>query len=386
MKRILLALLPVAALAGGIVWRTPAPAGAAGPLAAGLPNGKAVAQPVVTRPVMVKPVPVRIQAVGTVTPLAIVQVKARIDSQIEEIHFAEGQEVRRGDLLFGLDQRPAELLLRQAEAGLARDRATLEKNRADVARDAELVKRDHIPRSQYEAAVAAAASMEATVKADAAQIDSARLTLDYGRIRAPIDGRTGAIQVHAGNTVRANDTQALVTITQLRPITVAFSVPERELPGIRAAMAAGTPAVTVRGTAPASGPGGTPVPSIDGVLSFIDSTVDPATGTILLKASFPNADARLWPGMFVSATLTLRTDPAALVVPTEAVQTGQKGLYVFVVRDDATVEVRPVTVARALGAETVLADGVAAGERVVVDGQLRLAPGARVVEAAPPRS
>ena len=307
----------------------------------------------------------------------------------------------------------AEAQLRQAQANVARDTAQLDNARAQDRRYADLVQQGYVAREQYDqvhtaletaaatvradqamvenarAAIAAAqAALEqarasvqagqaaienarASIRADQAAVESARLQLAYAEIRSPIDGRTGNLMVQPGNLVKANDVPILVTIAQVRPIYVAFAVPEQYLADVRKYMAAGPLQVDAR-------PPGSTAPADGGRVSFVDNTVDSTTGTIQLKATFPNQEGRLWPGQFVNVVLTLTTEPDAVVIPTQAIQTGQNGQYVFVVKPDETVEPRPVTVHGTLDGETVVERGIQASERVVTDGQLRLVPGARV--------
>ncbi len=352
----------------------------------------------------VKAIPVTIPGVGTAEPLATVQIRSQVTGQLSAIHFREGQDVRKGDQLFTLDARPFQAVLEQAQAVLARDTAQAKNAQSQRARYEDLFKRGLIPRDQYETQSANTSALEATLAADQAQIDNARLNLQYARIVAPISGRTGALGVHQGDLVRANDATPLVVINQVAPIYVTFSVPGRYLPDIRryqaqrplsiealiqAGGAPGSPQVAplAPGTAPpgtdgAAAPVSRPAPAggvIEaGAVSFIDNTVDPTTGTIKIKGTFANADHALWPGLFVQVTLVLRTDARAIVIPSAAVQTSQAGQFVFVVKPDRTAEVRAVTVEREHGAETVVSHGLAAGEEVVTDGQLRLTAGARV--------
>lgn len=344
----------------------------AGPV---VPKGNAEARPlpVVTRAAERQAMPLQLSAIGTVQPIATVALRPRIDSVVEAVHFSEGDEVTKGQLLFTLDARPAAAQLLVAEANLERDRAQLVKARADVVRYAELLKTNAVARQQYETSVAQVGALEGSAKADQAAIEATRLTLAYTRIEAPMAGRTGAILAKPGNQVRAGDANPLVMLTQLRPIQVAFNVAERELGAIRAAARAAPMVVQVQ----VPGDPGTP---IGGTLDFIDNAVDSGTGTILLKASFANADTRLWPGQFVDVLLTLRTDPDLLTIPAEAVQIGQDSALVYVVQPDHTVEVRPVVVLRTLGGRSAIAAGLKDGERVVIQGQSRLVPGARVIE------
>jgi multidrug efflux system membrane fusion protein len=325
--------------------------------------------PVTVAVVEQKALPVEVRAIGNVQPSETVTVRARVGGILAKVHFREGQQVEEGQLLMTLDRGPLEAALRQAQATLARSRAQLENARRDAARYAELAARGFVAQQEYDRFRTAAEALEATVAADRAVVENARLQLGYATIRAPMTGRTGALLVHEGDLIKANDT-TLVVINRIRPVDVSFALPERELPEVRRYRARGALAVVVLS------PEGEPLGR--GELSFIDNRVDPATGTIQLKASFPNADGALWPGQFVNVAVTLTTQPDAIVVPTPAVQHGQEGAYVFVVKPDQTVESRPVTVAREQGGETVVAAGVAPGETVVTEGQLRLVPGARV--------
>jgi multidrug efflux system membrane fusion protein len=347
---------------------------------------------------------VTIPAVVTAEPLATVEIRAQVTGQLSEVHFREGQDVQKGAPLFTLDARPFQAALQQAQAVLARDSAQAKNAQSQRARYEDLFNRGLIPRDQYETQMANATALEATLAGDQAQIENARLNLQYTRIVAPISGRTGALNVHAGDLVRANDTAPLVVINQVAPIYVSFSVPGRYLPDIRRFQAqqplrleariqpGGTPgapqtAPPAPGALPAAGTDGASLPLLDpsardsiasGTVSFIDNSVDPTTGTIRMKGTFANANHALWPGLFVQVTLVLRNDPAAIVVPAAAVQVSQAGQYVFVVKPDRTVEVRNVTVERQQGEEMVIAKGIAPGEEVVTDGQLRLTTGATV--------
>ena len=317
-----------------------------------------------------KSVPVQIGNVGTVIAYNTVSVRALVNGEILQVHFREGQDVRKGDPLFTIDPRPYEAALAQAEAALARDRAQLENANADAKRYADLVQKDYVTQQQYDAVKANAAAFAATVRADEAAVQKAKLDLGYCSITSPIDGRTGVVMVQAGNVVKANDA-ALVVINQLVPVYVSVAVPERELSEIRRRQAQGALAVQAEDAS-------TKNLIASGTLTFIDNTVDRATGTITLKATFPNADRALWPGEFVNARITLSTISDAIVAPQGAVQTGQQGTFAYVVKADDTVEPRPVTVARQLSDGAVIEKGLSAGERVVTDGQLRLRPGAKI--------
>ncbi len=388
--------------------------------------------PVTVSAAVRRDVPVTATAIGNVQASSTVGVLSQVNGQLLHVHFAEGQEVREGQLLFTLDPRPFEAALRQAEANLARDRAQLaqaeaavgqqqaqiRQAEANLARDRaqldnarvqerryrELLERQLIAREQYDqirtnaealaatvradeaavanareslrAAQAAVDNARATVRADEAVVESARLQLAYTRITAPLSGRTGNLLIHEGSVVKANDVgNPMVTINRIRPVHVVFAVPEPYLADLRRFMTAG--ALRVEAEVP-----GRPERA-RGELTFINNTVDPATGTIQLKATFPNADGALWPGQFVNVVLTLATERQAVVVPAPAVQTGQQGPYVFVVKPDSTVELRPVRPGPTVGRETVIREGLAPGERVVTDGHLRLAPGVRVEVKAP---
>ena len=335
---------------------------------------QAPAQPVVTSPVVQADVPVQLTSIGTVQPIATVLVKSRLDGQIAKIAFEEGQEVKSGDLLFSLDDRALVAQLRQTEATLARDRAQLVRAQQELKRQQELAQRDYASRQKLEQSQSDATAFEATVRASEAAVENARVQLSYATIRSPIDGRTGSVSLKEGNVTKAND-QALVSITQMRPIYVGFTMPERNLSAIRAALAKGPVAVT-------AAPPNDAAASESGTLTFIDNQVDTATGTIALKATFDNARNTLWPGQFVQVTLTLGIQQNALVVPSAAIQTGQSGLYVFVVKPDSTAEVRPVTVDRMQGNVSVVNSGLSVGEQVVLEGQLRLATGTRVAPRA----
>jgi multidrug efflux system membrane fusion protein len=317
-----------------------------------------------------KNIPIQVRAIGSVEAYSTVSVKTMVGGQIMKVGFSEGQDVRKGDPLFEIDSAPYEAALKMAEAARARDIALKENAEKEVRRYASLVEKNLVPRQQYDQFASSAAALEATVQADAAAVENARVQLAYCFIRSPIDGRTGSLLVQRGNVVKANDA-TLVTINQVVPIRVSFSIPEQSLADVRKYKAAGTLKVEA---APQDGKA-EPVP---GTLSFIGNAVDAATGTIQLKGTFPNADRRLWPGQFANVVLTLTVRAGAVVVPSEAIQTGQQGQYVFVVRPDLTVDARAVTTGEVFEGGTVIGKGVAAGEKVVTDGQLRLVPGAKV--------
>lgn len=321
-------------------------------------------------------VPREIHAIGRVEPVASVVLKPQVAGLVLEVRVEDGADVRAGDPILVLDLRPFEAIVHAAEAELARDAAFAEdKKRASAQIDLALQKNSMSERAAQEAQADAAAA-DALVRRDQAALDTAKLALEYGTVRAPFDGRLGKLSVRRGSAVKVNETE-VVSIVQVAPIRVGFSVPEDRLSEIRkAASDALTPASDalpiVRVTAE-----GVEHP-IEGVLSFIDNTVSAASGTIELMATFENKDRRLWPGEFVQVSLQTGVDRDATFVPTRAIQTGQKGTYVFVVGADQKVEMRPVEVSRAAGDASVVSDGIHEGEVVVVDGHLRLVPGTRV--------
>lgn len=317
-----------------------------------------------------KNIPIQARAIGSVEAYSTVSVKTMIGGQILKVGFSEGQDVRKGDLLFEIDPAPYQAALKMAEAARARDIALKDNAEREVRRYASLVEKELIPRQQYDQFASSASALEATVQADTAAVENARVQLAYCFIRSPIDGRTGSLLVQSGNVVKANDA-TLVTINQVTPIRVSFFIPEQYLADVRKYKAAGTLKVEAM---PQDGKAG----AVPGTLSFIGNAVDPATGTIQLKGTFPNTDRRLWPGQFANVVLTLTVRSGAVTVPSQAIQTGQQGQYVFVVRPDHTVEARPLSTGEVFEGETVIVKGILAGEKVVTDGQLRLVPGATV--------
>jgi multidrug efflux system membrane fusion protein len=386
----------------------------AGPLLAGCDKGTDPATakgappavPVTVAEVAQRDVPVQVRAIGNVQALATVGVQSMINGEVMKVHFAEGHEVPAGALLFTIDPRQLQSALLQAqatlaqhqaavlsaEANLTRDRAQLENARVDEQRYRKLMEGGFVAREQYDqfrtkeltlaatidADRAAVDTAKALVRADEAAVENVRVQLSYTEIRAPIGGRTGNVLLNQGNVVKANDVgNPMVVINRVHPIYVAFSVPEAQLEAIKRYRAAGDLPVDAQVTGQ---PGGV----VRGRLTFMNNTVDPSTGTIQLKATFENSENALWPGQFVNVALTLTRQVGAVLVPSQAVQSGQKGQYVFVVKADQTVEARPVVPGAADGRDVVITSGLTAGERVVVDGQLRLAPGARVeVKPAP---
>jgi membrane fusion protein, multidrug efflux system len=332
----------------------------------------ASALPVTVAEAVEKAMPMELQAVGTVQAYATVTVRSQVEGKVTAVHLQEGQCVKAGDLLFGIDARPFEARLKQMQASLARDKVQLENARSLLKRNAAVVAKGYVSQEQFDQASANADALAATVQADEAMVEDARIQLAYCAIRSPIAGCAGEVFVDRGNVVKANDPDhPLVVIRQIHPIYVAFAVPEKYLPEVKKYSAAGTLTVLAAPAGHADAP-------LMGELTFIDNSVNTASGTILLKATFANQDQSLWPGQFVNATLQLTSQPRAVVVPSQAVQTGQQGQYVFVLKSDQTVDYRPVTVARSMDGETVIADGVRPGDQVVTDGQLRLFQGARV--------
>jgi membrane fusion protein, multidrug efflux system len=323
-------------------------------------------------------VPVEISAIGNVQPFSMVSVRSQITAPLMKVHFEEGQEVKAGDLLFSLDARPWEAALNQAQANLKRDQAQVSSARLEFLRTSNLFKSNIASQQDYDTAEAAYEALQASALADSAAISNAQVSLGYTTIRAAIDGRTGALNIKAGNVVKVTD-DVLATITQVHPVYVAFSVPEQKLPAIR--REAQTRTLTVLAAVP-----GETGPPEQGELTFINNSVDTTTGTILLKATFTNQNTVLWPGQFVRVSLKLNTLTSATVVPSQAVQTGQNGDFVYVVRTDDTVEARPVTTGITVDGKTVLSSGLVPGETVVIDGQLRLAPGAKVSIKSPQTS
>lgn len=339
----------------------------------GRPNA---AVPVSIAVVQEKSVPLRLQAIGNVEAFATVALKARVDGQIVSVDFQEGKAVKKGDVLFRIDPRPFEATLRQAQAAHARDSAQRDQARSQERRYLELLEKNFVSKEAYAQIRTNADTAEAQMRASQAAIENARLNVEYSTIRSPIDGYAGRVLLQNGNMVKANDTNPLVVVNQVQPIYTTFSVPEQSLPLIRRQMAGGTLAVEV---SPPSSDHASGRPIATGKLSFVDNNVDMTTGTIRLKASFENRDGALWPGQFVTVSLRLQEQDDALVVPSEAVQTGPNGQFVYVLKPDMSAVMRPVTVARTVGAESIIAKGLAKAEKVVTRGQLRIVPGTKVV-------
>jgi multidrug efflux system membrane fusion protein len=329
------------------------------------------AVPVTVGQVVQKPMPIEIRVIGSVEAYSVVSVHAEITGQLTAVNFKEGEDVTRDQVLFELDRRPLEAALLQAQANLQRDIAQAANAKSQAQRYRDLAERGIATTEQLETSRAASAALDATVEADRAAVENAKVQLGYATIKSPIAGRTGALMVHAGNLVRALDVAPLVVINQVAPIYVSFAIPESRLPELKHFMSLGTLAVEAK---PPNDQGA----SSHGHITFVDNSVDQTTGTIRLKATFTNDDRRLWPGQFVNVIVALTRDPAAVVVPTAAVQVGQKGQYAYVVKADHTVEYRPVAVERTAGLETVIKDGLKPSEIVVTDGHLRLVTGSRV--------
>ena len=385
------------------------------------------AVPVTVAPVIQKTVPVQLRTIGNVQAYSTVSVKSLVAGELIRVYFIEGQDVKKGDLLFTIDPRPFEATVRQAEANLAKDLALVKEAEANLAkaisqvkeveatlakdmaqqkyaqmesqRYEELFKRGVVAKEQYDKVRLDTETIQATIEADRAAVDNAEeavgaakaavetakesvltdravlenatIQLGYCSIRSPLSGRTGNLIVQQGNIVKANDTPFLVVINQINPINVTFSAPEKYLPEIRKYMATGR--IKVEAVVPDHEAEGE-----KGELSFIDNTVDPTTGTIQVKGIFANKEKHLWPGQFVEVILTLTVQPNAIVIPSQAVKAGQKGPYVFVVKGDHTVELRPILPGQKFHEETVIEGGLSPGETVVADGQLQLVPGSRV--------
>jgi membrane fusion protein, multidrug efflux system len=325
--------------------------------------------PVSVATVVQKDMPVVIRSIGNVEAIEKVEVKSQIAGQIVAVHFKEGDDVKKGELLFEMDPRQPQVDLARAEGNLLRDQAQAKNARAQAERYARLLKEGVVSAQEYDRFTSEAEAAEAAVAADRAAVEQAKLQWTYTKIYAPVAGRTGNLMVDVGNIVKANE-GTLMTINQITPISVVFSIPEQQLADVKRFMNAGLRVEAIL-------PGADQQP-LRGQLKFIDNAVDPTTGTIKLKGDFANTDRKLWPGQFVDIQLTLTTTPNAIVVPSQAVQTGQQGQYVFVVKSDMTADLRPVVALRSVGGETVIESGVQPGDRVVTDGHLRLQKGSKV--------
>jgi multidrug efflux system membrane fusion protein len=316
-----------------------------------------------------KPMPVRLQSLGNVTPIASVAIKARVDTTITAVHFRDGAEVKKGDLLFSLDGRAIEAQIAQTEGAIARDKAQLAGAERDVARYTDLVAKSATPVVNLDNAKTQADVFRAAIKADTGLLENLKVQLGYCTVTAPIDGRISAAAVKVGNFVRQADTAAMATINQMAPVYVSFTVPQKVLPEIRQALAAETAAIE------AIIPGDSKHAS--GQVTMIENSVDQATGMVTIRATMPNKDELLWPGTLVTTELTLRVEPQAVVVPSTAIQVSQTGNFVFVIDNDVAKK-QDVKVERTVGNQTVVASGLNGGETVVTDGQLLLANGTRV--------
>ncbi|HOV75841.1 MAG TPA: efflux RND transporter periplasmic adaptor subunit [Candidatus Hydrogenedentes bacterium] len=350
----------------------------------------------------IQSVPILLNGIGTVVPITTIQVRAQVGGELTEVHFTEGDLVEKDQILFSIDPRPYQVALAQAEANLAkmiamadqaraqwaRDKAQAENAQAEFERNKPLLPKGMVSKEEFDKVRAAAEASKAVVAASEAAIKSAEesvraakvaiedatLKLGYCTIRSPIGGRTGSLLIHAGNLVKANDAAPMVVVNQIAPIHVSFTLPERHLGAVRAAMAQGPLDVTAR---PQGGEGSV----AEGSLTFVDNEVDQSTGTIRFKAVFPNEDGLLWPGQFVRVFLRVGAREKAVVVPSRAVQTGQQGTYVYVLKDHKTIELRPVTTGESYEDVTIITEGVAEKETVVTDGHLKLVPGATAVVA-----
>ncbi|MEO7963676.1 MAG: efflux RND transporter periplasmic adaptor subunit [Gemmatimonadaceae bacterium] len=323
--------------------------------------------------------PYLIEANGIAEPMQTVAIQSQVAGVLMRTTFREGDEVKAGQLLFEIDPRPYVAALRQAEAQLARDVAQAENARRDADRFATLVQKDYVTKSQADQATANAAALAAAVDAGRANVAAAKFNADNASIRSPVSGKTGSLLVRDGNLVSPGSREPLVVINQIHPILVRFSVNERDFPLVQQYAAAHPLRVRVLGADPR-------VPTVEGTLSFVDNGVDTTTGTVTLKARFPNDDRKLWPGQFVRVQLELFTQPNAVLVPSQSVMTSQNGTFVFVIDEKQEAVMRPVTVARILGEQSLIEKGLESGERIVVEGTAKLAPGSKVDikgEAAP---
>jgi multidrug efflux system membrane fusion protein len=327
--------------------------------------------PVTVATVQQRSVPYELAAIGSVTPLQSVAVRSQVTGILVRVGFREGEEVRAGQVLFEIDRRPYQAALDQALGTLAKDQAQLQNARLQVRRYQELANTQMATQEQFDQMTANAQALAATVSADSAAVENARLNLDFCTIRAQIAGRTGNLLLREGNLARAGDASALVVINQLSPIAVSFAVPQQYLDDIRRFSATRRLDVVIR-------PSDDSTAQLTGTMSFINNQVDTTTGTIQLKATFANADRRLWPGEFVTVRLILSVQPDVLTIPSQAVMTGQAGTFVYVVNPDRSASTQPVDVGRAVDDDVVVLSGLQAGQQIVTDGQLRLVPGARV--------
>ncbi len=318
--------------------------------------------------------PYALEATGTVEPLQTAAVGSQVGGVVTRVSFREGDYVRAGHVLFQLDPRPFREALDQALAALARDRSRAEAARLEADRSRTLYEQNILSQAEWDQKRSDAEALAATVRADSALANTARLNLEFATIRAPISGRTGRLLVHQGDYVKPSTSEPLVTIIQPQPVRVRFKIPEQSVPVLQRYRRS-NPRVLVYGAGGAA--------PLEGNLVFVDNTVDPVSGTLLLKGEFPNRDGRLVPGQFVNVRLVLYVAPRALVVPAQAISSGQQGPYVYVLNPDSTVSPRPVEIERAVDEMTILSGGLRAGESVVTDGQLRITPGAKVLVRKP---
>ena len=333
------------------------------------PAGSPPGVPVAVATVAKQSMPVRVDMIGTVQTIANVAIRSRIDGFIDKVLVHDGQFVKAGDVMFELDRRAAEAQLQQAQAQLLRDQASLDGAERDYKRNSDLVAKGATPVTNLDAAKTQVGIYDGAVKADQAAIENLKVQLSFCTISAPIDGRIGLIAIKDGNSIKANDVP-LATINQIQPIYVALALPQVDLPALKAAMDRGAVEVSVR----AQGDAGAPT---KGAVEFYDSAVDTSTGTIAVRAKFANDDLRLWPGQYVNTSLSLGAEPDVLIVPQTAVQVGQNGSYVFVIKSDRA-EIRPVKATRTIDGKSVIGSGLSEGEEVAIDGQLRLGNGTRV--------
>jgi multidrug efflux system membrane fusion protein len=341
--------------------------------------GGGIPVPVTVAEAVRRDVPLTVDALGTVVPLESVVVRTQLDGQLMEINFREGQEVAKGDILAQVDQRTVQAALQQAEGKRAYDQAQLANARVDLTRYQSLAQGAGVTRQQVDTQRAQVAMLEAQVRQDEAAIEQSRAQLAFATIRSPLAGRVGIRQVDPGNIVRGSDTNGIVTVTQMAPIAVTFTLPQQELPRLMRALAGGAvPVETLPG--PGSSSGGS-APVARGTLLTVDNAVDPTTGTIKAKATFPNEDRVLWPGAFVNLRLRIEVVPQATVVPLVSIQRGPDGTYAFVVKEDRTVDQRPVTIGQSTQTDAVVQTGLQPGERVVTSGGLRLSAGTTVAVA-----
>lgn len=365
---LLLGLLPALLFTG---CKTEDKAVAAGPQ-------KPPAVPVVVQAVAQQAVPVELEAVGHVEASSTVEITAQVDGKLEKVHFAEGDEVKQGELLFSLDAKPFRAALAEAQAQLQRDTSLAKQADLDRQRAEELANAGIAPAQERERATTNSAALGASLSALQAAVEAARIKLQYTTIRAPIDGRAGSLLVHEGNVVRANAPQPLVVLRCVKPVEVRFSLPEVYLNQVRERMRTGEVGVVIEPQGAGKGE------QLNGKLTFVDNTVDVGSGTIALKAELANEQEQLWPGQQVTVRVHLGVQSDALVIPESAVQVGQNGAYAYVISKENTAELRPLTVARTVDHLSVVTTGLKPGETVAVDGLVRLSPGASVTPSASP--